>query len=144
MDKELERLYKIYGEQFVKYLTVELKRAGKNASGALINSLDYRLVPIAEDIVIKIESLDYFKWVDEGRRPGKYVPLKALESWCNLRGIPKSASFAINKSIFKFGIKPTNVLNKTDKIWADWLIKRFETDLVPIIETDIIKEFNKK
>lgn len=104
------------GDDFIYYLTQELIKANKKSSGRLINSLNATTKKVAEGLYeLIIESEDYLKWVDQGRRPGKYVPVRALEDWVRYRGIPKSAIFPINQKIYRFGIKPTFVISKAQK-----------------------------
>lgn len=137
-EKDLIRLYKIYGNKFIEFLAIEIKRANKVADGKLLRSLSFDLKEIAGDIILQFSSEKYLKYVDEGRKPGKYAPIKAIESWCNIKGIPKSASWAINKNIYKFGIKPTNVIQKAQKSFDGYINKRLEEDLANLIEGDII------
>ena len=104
------------GDDYIYFLTQELIKADKRASGKLINSLRSDVKRVAEGLYsVVIESEDYLKWVDQGRRPGNYVPVRALEEWTRLRGIPKSAVFPINQKIYRFGIKPTFVISKAEK-----------------------------
>lgn len=109
-----------FGRDYVKILTRELYRAGKNATGRLIKSLNYQLKDDGQNIAIILESENYLKFVDEGRRRGTYPPIRPLIQWVSVRGLPKSAAYAIQKSIYKFGIPPTNVIPKT--------INAFDTD----------------
>ena len=103
-----------YGENVIRILTEELVRANKVASGRLINSLNYEVKPVGEALYqIILTSEDYLKYVDKGRRPGSYVPIRALKEWVRFRGIPESAVYAINQNIFRFGIRPTNVISAT-------------------------------
>lgn len=103
-----------YGENIIRILTEELVRANKVASGRLINSLNYEVKPVGEALYqIILTSEDYLKYVDKGRRPGSYVPIRALKEWVRFRGIPESAVYAINQNIFRFGIRPTNVISAT-------------------------------
>ncbi len=44
----------------------------------------------------------------KGRKPGTYPPIKEIAKWCRLKGIDDSAKWPIARSIFKFGIAPTN------------------------------------
>jgi hypothetical protein len=110
-----EKQLEIFGNRYVDILTAELKSAGKVASGKLLQSLDYRIVREANIIQIIIQANDYLTYVDAGRKPGSFPPLKAIQSWTKLKGIPQSAAFPIARSIFKFGIKPTNVIEKTNR-----------------------------
>ena len=139
---------KMFGKDYIKVLTIMLKKAGKDASGALINSLDYRLVDEAGEIKIILEANDYLGYVDRGRKPGKYPNIKAISKWVSLRGIPQSAVFPIAHKIFKFGIKPTNVIDKTIReiTTSPTFKKKYEDDLVEKVESVIYEQFknNKK
>ncbi len=105
-----------FGKDYVKVLVSLLKNNrpyAKVASGSLVNSVNYRLQDTAEGVRVILLANDYLKWVDEGRRPGTYPPIQAIQRWVTIKGIPKEAAWAIRKNIFKFGIKPTRVLAKT-------------------------------
>jgi hypothetical protein len=60
-----EQKLKEFGKDYVKNLWRELRREGKDASGALLNSLDYRIVEDAKQIKLEILANDYLKHVDE-------------------------------------------------------------------------------
>lgn len=131
------------GEIFVKYLKKKMKEkiypygnpevkgtGNKVASGRLYNSLGYKVVQQGEDnFVIEFQYLDYFDYVNRGRKKKvTKVPLDAILQWISIRGIrPKgykgrgryaikdkrSLAFAIQENIFKYGIRPANVIDKT-------------------------------
>lgn len=112
-DKELIEAINIYGAEVIAELTKQLLKADKKASGNLIKSLDHKVVKVIDNITLQILSEDYLQYVDRGRKPGSFPPVQAIAKWCTLRGIPKSAAWPISYKIFKFGIKPTNVMQKT-------------------------------
>jgi len=91
------------GDKIVYDAKSILKQKKKIASGTLYESLKYKI----EGNKLLFEMASYGRWVDEGRKPGKYVPVKALESWMKLKGIDLKYSFVINRSIKEKGIKPT-------------------------------------
>lgn len=136
---------KKFGDIYVKLLTVFLKKEYKYATGSLINSIDYRLQRTAEDINIMIIANDYLKYVNDGRKPGSYPPIQAISKWASVKGISQDAVFPIARSIFKFGIKPTNVIQKTIKEiqTSPTLNKRLEKTLVDNIEKVVKQEFDK-
>jgi len=126
-----EKNMKEFGRDYVKILgrfLLSNKPFAKVASGALLNSLDYRL--INDFTEIQIIANDYIKYVDKGRRPGKYPPIRAISQWASIKGIPQSAVFPIARNIFKFGIKPTNVIQKTVKeiTTSKTLQRKYEQD----------------
>ena len=144
-----EKTLKEFGKDYVKILTIFLKKNRKIASGALVNSINFKLKETAEQILIILESNDYLEWVDKGRKPGKYPPLKAISEWARLKGISQDAVFPIAKKIFRFGIEPTNVIQDTIKEieTSPTFRKRYEDELLENVENIMgyqFEELNKK
>lgn len=144
MDNNLisKQKLKEFGKDYVKILWRELNREGKKATGSLLNSLDYRIVEDAKAIKIEILANNYLTWVDKGRKPGKYPPIKAISNWVKVKGISQDAVFPIARKIFKFGIKPTNVIQRVVKEFetSSTLKKKYEDEVV----NTIIKSINDK
>ena len=136
-----------FGSDYVKLLTVFLKKANKSSTGALLNSIAFKLQPDANQIKIIVESNDYLTYVDKGRRPGSFPPIQAISRWASVRGIPQTAVFPIARSIFKFGIEPTNVIQKTiSELEGPSFVKRYEEEVAINLEQIILKsieEINK-
>jgi hypothetical protein len=96
----------------------------KVASGKLKNSVSVDVVPNQDRPIVRIFLEDYWVWVQSGRLPGKKgVPLDAIEQWIKNRGLTgrdkkgrfikrRSFAFAIQTNIKKFGIRPSNFLDK--------------------------------
>lgn len=96
----------------------------KRASGRLINSVSVDVVPSQDRPIIRIFMEDYWVWVQNGRLPGKKgVPLAVIEQWIRDRQLTgrdkkgrfikrRSFAFAIQTNIKKFGIRPSNFLDK--------------------------------
>lgn len=137
--KHLDR----FGKQYVGTLVGFLKKYNKSASGALINSIDYRLQETAQEIKLIIDANDYLKYVDEGRKPGKFPPIQAIEKWTKLKGIPQSAVFPIAKSIFKFGIEPTNVIEDSLKSFEGIGVEIVEEMVDESVQNYVVQELNK-
>jgi len=123
-DPEMVKAMDDYGRKFVAYLTQNLIKMDKVASGRLINSLDYRLRKVIDKLVIELESEDYLKEVDEGQKPGAFGFTQKnrwkIMTWMQQKGIGDSKSkwpisYTITKNIWQFGVKPTNVIDKTLK-----------------------------
>jgi hypothetical protein len=144
-----------FGKDYVKIMVALLKnntvpsRAGirpypKVATGSLVNSINYRLRETATGIQIQLLSNDYLKYVDQGRRPGTYPPIKAIQRWASVKGIPKEAAWAIRQNIFKFGIKPTNVIKKTLRVieTSRDANRKYEERMVDNIVKQLEKNFN--
>jgi len=144
-----EKKLKEFGTDYVKILVRELKRDKKVATTVLINSIDYRIRKEAKEISIIIDSVDYLKFVDEGRKPGKYPPLRAIENWVDVKGISSEMVWPIMQSIYKFGIKPTNVIQRvvTEFETSQTLKNKYEEEVVNQIITQVnhnFKNLNEK
>jgi hypothetical protein len=108
------------------------KRNMKIKTGNLYNSINVSFNP--ETNRMKVSMLEYWRYVNDGRQPGKYVPLKPLMDWMRRKGMNrdpkgrfkkfniKGAAFAISKSIQKFGIRPTNFYDDS----FDVFVKEFD------------------
>ena len=107
---------------------------GLNNSSALYNSM---MVVYDSTPTIKIESLDYLKYLDGGRRAGaRKIPVQVILKWIKRKKIrPRNAkgqfksmtlnqlAFVIQRSIYNIGIRPRNILKKSfqeiDKLYKD-------------------------
>lgn len=131
-----------FGKDYVKKLVSLLRKYDKKASGSLINSIDYKVRGVAEEALIILEANDYLEYVDKGRKPGKYPPIKAISKWASIRGISQKAVFPIARSIFKFGIEPTNVIRDTMR-WIEndaAMVKKYEDAISENLESIIMKK----
>lgn len=97
----------------------------KVASGKLLESLDYKVQDDGGNSVLVITYVDYFKYVNLGRKPRvKRVPLDVLFKWIKIKAIrgrdkkgrfikDMSLAWAIQTNIFKYGVRPANIYDKT-------------------------------
>lgn len=153
----------------------------KVASGKLLNSLTSKLVPgkNGQPGYLEVTYANYFEYVNLGRRPGvSRVPIQSLLDWIKIKGIvPRqtknpnqsqrgrfakrgknwqlSLAFAIQKNILKYGIRPTNLYDKSleslDEIFTNpppelaqyynELYGAIEEDVYNLIEADIREIF---
>ena len=101
----------------------ELTQQGKVASGRL---RDFTVEVVQDDkwfnIVFNLEH--YWKYVENGRKPGKFPPPNAIMEWIRVKPIvphpmnnrvptTKQLAFLIARSIAQNGIKPTHALQNT-------------------------------
>lgn len=108
------------GKDYIVELTNQLIAADKKASGNLIRSLNYEVIELMNNLLIKVSAASYLGVVDKGRRPGKQPPTGPIKKWIDIRGIKpgkkqtkEQLAFVIARSIGRKGIKPTNVIKKS-------------------------------
>jgi hypothetical protein len=100
--------------------------SNKKATGGLINSIKVVQVHQDNNDILQIDMKDpNYKYVEEGRRKGTYVPIKAILKWMAQRGIGirdkkgrfkkdedarKSVALKISNSIRVNGIRATGFM----------------------------------
>jgi len=131
---------KQFGKDYVEILTKYLIQNRKNSTGRLIDSINANITKEAEQINIIIKSDDYLTFVDKGRKSGSYPPINKIAQWARIKGISPNAVFPIARKIFRFGIKPTNVIDKTvTTITSLRFVNEIEKEVAKNVEL-IIKE----
>lgn len=149
----LEKALTNFLNDFVSTYKSLLIRDNKKASGDLINSIkalniEFNTTKYTGSISLK----NYWKYVEYGRKPGKFPPPKKILNWVKVKKIlpkpvkgikptEKQLAFLISRKIARDGIKPGNqfsealnlVWTKYEKIISDAITK----DLSETI--DIIK-----
>ena len=156
--------------KFAKYVIQQsrsnLSKGKKNASKELYNSLGYQVAQSAQTTSVAFEMADYGKFQDRGvsgtekkyNTPYKYTnkmpPTKAFDKWVVRKGIAPRGSggqfskrqglkFAIAKTIFKKGIRPSMFFTKpfeaAFKRLPDELVEAFSIGLEKQIQVNINK-----
>jgi hypothetical protein len=130
-----------FGVSTISKLANELRRLDKVASQKLVDSLDFRVKDFITSIILDFEYEDYGQWVELGRKPGKFAPVKAIEEWCRIRNIDEKYAYPINYKIYKLGIKPTpfvsNIIDNGNSL--EELISGIESSYEKKIEIQLEK-----
>lgn len=123
-----------YAPGFSKSRPTQGFRNMTKQTGALYKSINVSFNPQTNQIIV--DMLDYWRYVNDGREPGKYVPIKPLMRWIRAKGFNKNKTtgrfqkfsikgmaFAVSTNIKKFGIAPTyfydEAFNEFEKIFED-------------------------
>jgi hypothetical protein len=122
----------------------------KTKTGALYNSIEVVFIPSQNEI--QVSMLDYWRYVNDGRRPGKYVPIAPLMRWIRAKGFNKNkktgrfekfkikdVAFAISTNIKKFGIEPTYFYDNAATIFE----RSFEDEAVRALGIDFESFFER-
>jgi hypothetical protein len=106
----IEQVLSRYGEVIKKQLQSDIKTkpaskyGAANASGKLANSIRFEV----DETGLKVYALDYFYYVEKGRKSGKAPPRAVIEQWITDKGIvsdisTKSLAFLIQRKIAREG-----------------------------------------
>lgn len=120
----------------------------KRASGGLLNSIRCEYDETQGAFLLYMA--DYYKYVDEGRQPGKYVPIEPLQKWASLRlGLnekeAKGMAYGMSINIQKFGIAPsyfyTNAVEAMDSILSGPMLDMVGVGIEEILDNLLEKTF---
>ena len=141
---------KIVSNDMIDDIIDDLNKGNKNASMSLARSLKSNVLDTGASIIsVRFKAKSHWRFVDEGRKPGKYAPIAPLQRWARVKlGLSEKeaegAAYAISKTIKKKGIKPTNIftdnVNKFKKTALNVVAKSGKQD----VTAEIRKILNRK
>ena len=158
---ELNNVRKIldeYCNAFKNLYKGKLINDGKSATGNLIKSVDTSLQFSGTTINVVLNVLDYFRWVENGRKPGKFPPIAKIKQWIKDKPIipheddngrlptEEQLSFLIGRKIANEGIKPGNQLKNTVSELNAIYIEKLKAALIAdfgVYQLKILKDINK-
>lgn len=157
----VESFLKQSGSELIAALEKALPRTA-DASGELRNSIRFTINRFGISYHFELRLADYYKWVDEGRKPGKRPPINDILKWIKdkrlvitkqgklqtktkgskLQRISDDATksrqlaFAISNKIAKKGTKGTNFYSDTVPQWLEEL----KRELPKALKRDVLVE----
>jgi len=145
---EFQEAAQLIALAYEEKLKDELIDKGKEASGTLVNSIRTNIRTDGNKFVIEVFAEDYFRFVDQGRRPGKFPPPEVIRSWVALKGIAEEAAFPIARKIATQGIAATPIINPAlDKVAAEnaeTFEKVLERAAGAVLVNDVFSQTNTK
>lgn len=144
--KNLTEALRRFGPLLIREYQNQLAQSNHNASGRLSSSLEYEVAWKGGLLELSLSLEDYWKYVEEGRRPGKFPPPQKILEWIRVKHIAprpyngklpteQQLAFLIGRKIAREGIKGTNDLNKAEE--SNW------DKLLDIIDEAIEKDINE-
>lgn len=146
-----------YCEEFGKLYKSKLIADNKKATGNLIESVKTEITVSGTTVSVILNVADYYKWVELGRKPGKFPPIAKIQQWIKDKPIipreiggrlptEKQLSYLISRKIANEGIEPGNQLKSTidelNSIYIDKLITALKEDF-GVYELKILDEIGK-
>jgi len=157
---ELQKELNKFRDYVVSQAKSNLTRQGKNSSKSLYNSIkgNVKAMPNSFSMDFQMEEYGFYqdkgvsgikkKYNTEYKYTNKMPPAKAFDKWVVKKGLAprsqgrfqnrKSLSFAIARSVYFNGIKPSLFFTKP----FEKAVKRLPSDLVEAFGIDAIKLFN--
>ena len=127
----LEKAINNFISDFINTYKVLLIRDNKKATGDLIKSIKPIEIEFSNNKMSGSISLaSYWKYVEYGRRPGKFPPQNKILDWIKIKPVlprpvngikptEKQLAFLISRKIARDGIKPGNQLEEALNLsWA--------------------------
>lgn len=154
---EFENLFRTlreYASLAVSEYKQRLLDDDKKASGQLINSVSSEIKVGSDAFTVVLNLAEYWKYVEDGRKPGKFPPPKAILKWIQVKPViprpihgklptKEQLAFLIGRKIATEGIEPGNQLKET----VDSLNARYIPKLQAALEEDftdyVIKTYNE-
>lgn len=77
-----------YGQELVNLYKQKLTENNVNASYALYNSVKYQVSDLNKNkFEITLSLADYWKYVENGRKAGKFPPISKIENWIKIKPV---------------------------------------------------------
>ena len=134
---ELQQVLQDYAKEAEEIYKYQISLGGKNASRKLTDTIKSNIVVGDQAYEVSLTLQESWKYIESGRAPGKFPPVKAILDWISVKPIlprpdvngripsPKSLAFLIGRKIENEGIEPFPALETTkeelDKIYHEKL-----------------------
>ena len=149
MFKNLEKVLNDFGKFLVEEYRDNLILEDKNASNALYDSVKYQVKTDKGRIEVNLSLLDYWKYIENGRKAGKWPPISAIEKWIEVKPIlprpmdngqlptVQQLAFLISRKIGLEGIKPNPLLQKSVDSVMDSMMEFIEEAITKDLENNM-------
>lgn len=149
MFKNLEKVLNDFGKFLVEEYKDNLILNDKNASDALYNSVKYQVHTDRGRIEVNLSLLDYWKYIENGRKAGKWPPVSAIEKWIEVKPIlprpmdngqlptAQQLAFLISRKIGLEGIAPQPLLQQSVDSVMDSMMEFIEEAITKDLEKNM-------
>lgn len=156
----LRKVLEEYGQKAQELYKYNLALKGKNASRKLADSVEYKVTENDQAFTVSLSLEEYWRYIEHGRKPGKFPPSDAILSWINVKPIlprpmmsasvsglghkntripkPEQLAYLIGRKIARDGIEPTPIMATTSKQVYD----QFLADIRIALKQDIDDYFS--
>ena len=122
---ELQNVLQEYAREATELYKYQISLGRKNASRKLTDNVKSNVIVGDQSFEVTLSLQEYWKYIENGRKPGKFPPVKALLDWISVKPViprpdadgnipsPKQLSFLIGRKIKEEGIEPYPALKTT-------------------------------
>lgn len=130
------RLRNLYQDKLIK--------GDKIATGDLMNNVEYIIEKDSRSVSVSLQLEDYWRFVEEGRAPGKFPPVDKILDWIRVKPIvpdersgrlptENQLAFLIGRKIAEEGIEGTHYLQESQ----EEVLAEFEDKLSEAVGKDV-------
>lgn len=111
--ENLQRVLNEYGKELQDLYKQNLLNDDAKATGNLINSVKYLFEHRGNTYAVSIKLMDYWKYIEYGRKPGKWIEVKPVLPRPYNGRVPTINQLTYFRKIAREGTKARNVLERT-------------------------------
>lgn len=150
---ELQQVLQEYADEAQEMYKYQISIGGKNASRKLIDNVTSQVVVKETSYVVTLKLQDYWKYIESGRKAGKFPPVGAIMRWIEVKPIiprpnefgriptPNQLAFLIGRKIKEEGIEPYPALKTTREELDKLYHQKISAALGKAITQYVIKMF---
>ena len=146
---KLNQVLEDYGNELIAYYRNKLDDGGINASYDLYNSL--RIIMDTKTkgrIEVNLSLIEYWKYIEKGRKAGKMPPISAIEKWVEIKPVlprpmdngklptTKQLAYLIARKIGLEGIAPKPILAES--------VEKINDVFLPLIEQAVAEDIQRE
>lgn len=148
--KNLKEVLVAYGEALEEQYREEIANKNAFASGRLFDSVKSIIETDDKAFEVSLSLEEYWKWVENGRGPGKFPPLDKIEEWIRIKPVApypdsqgrvptvKQLAFLIGRKIAEEGTEGQHLLEDALNNTQDW-----ERLIEEAIDMDVAEELDE-
>lgn len=157
--KHLGEVLNAFADRFIEVARGILAANNTNASYNLSDSLE-KIIEIGEDAFsVKISLADYWKWVENGRGPGKFPPPPAIQNWIQVKPVEPlpgangrtptvdQLAFLIGRKIAREGTTPQPFFDPAKEQvlseFSERIDKAIEEDIYDYIQEQVVRKMEQ-
>lgn len=148
--KNLKEVLVAYGEALEEQYREQIANKNAFASGRLFDSVKSIIETDDKAFEVSLSLEEYWKYVEEGRGPGKFPPLDKIEEWIRIKPVApypdsqgrvptvKQLAFLIGRKIAEEGTEGQHLLEEAINNTQDW-----ERLMEEAIDMDVAEELDE-